>query len=96
MNAKKLISAVQNFDKIQSEIMADATIVSSENGAVVYARLVDLDNKYGSGILIVGDTPAVLYAISHIIVKLSKKSDWTIPTIIRTISNITSLLEKEV
>lgn len=96
MDTKKLISAVQHFDRITTDIVSDAAIVTSEKGAVVYARVVDIDDKYGSGIIIAGDAPAVLYAISHIIVKLARRSDYTIPTIIRTIADITSQLEKEV
>lgn len=96
MDNKKLISAVQHFDIIKSEIISDAAIVTAENGAVVYGRVVDIDNKYGSGIIIAGDTAAVLYALAHIIIKLSRRSGYTIPTIIRAISDITSELEKEV
>lgn len=96
MNNKKLIAAIENFDKIKHEIISDATIVSSENGAVIYARVADLDNKYAIGQLIVGDTPAVLYGLSRAIILLAEKSDYSISTLIETIENIIDSLESEV
>lgn len=85
MNNKKLISAVQNYDKIKNEIMSDASIVTAENGAVIYARVADIDDKYGIGLVIAGDTSPVVFGLAHIIIKISKKSDISIPVIIEKI-----------
>lgn len=96
MDSKKLVVSIENFDKIKTAIMSDAAIVTSENGGVVYARVSDLDDNYGAGVLIAGDTPAILYGIADIIIKVSKKSDYTIPTIIKTVINIIYEIKNEV
>lgn len=96
MEDNKLVCAIENFDKIKSEIMSDASIVASENGCVIYVRVVDIDDEYGIGTLLTGKTPVLIYAISHIIVKLARRSGHAIPTIIKAIYNTTIDIKDEV
>lgn len=76
--------------------MSDATLVGSENGGVVYARVTDHGADYGVGVLIAGNTSPMVYGIANIIIKMSRRTGFSIPGIISAIIDMVNELESEV